>query len=255
MRFEFVLLVVQLVHTVSNWHGCKGHKLIFWGGILYLWHSSGKALHSDFKGFLFFSPWEHVIVTYYFCCSWGYCTFLVISFLLFLSTYVTTFLCVSVCDEERAFQGHSKSWNSWIWSSEIFPVCWAAGASSLDVSVTHSFVLWPKAKSPVIPRNIFYGQNFNVPSKLNVPLKKKQNQNQLNYNCSVWLFSPSFSASHCDYQPYLSSQIRDSFSDEGHCGIITNFLMFLPMNSSPNFWQYSHRITGRLVCLPFFLNF
>ena len=121
--------------------------------------------------------------------------------------YVTNFVHVSVCD------------------GDIFPACWVAWASSWGVSLTHSFVLCPKERSPMTARSnffFFYGQNMKVPPKLNVQLLKiKVLALTFAYYSPIWLFSLSFSPSHCNYQLYqIFPKISVSFSGEGIVGLL-----------------------------------
>lgn len=166
-----------------------------------------------FRVSFFFPSWEHIIVSKCFCGSWGYRAFLVLSFL-----SLALLLCdQTLCGRERGFKDASSTETPGKAGPDIFPVCQAAQGSSLGVSVTHSFVLRPRAKRPVIHRSIFHGQNIKAPTKLNIQLRRKSvgyNSfcifQSLPYNFSL---SPSSSPLYCDIN-FISPppQIRDSFS-------------------------------------------
>lgn len=129
----------------------------FFGGILYLWQSSDTK-HSTVLVWLssFFSPWKHVIVPNCFYCSEGSYAFLVLSFLSSVLPLGDQLPCV---EERRRFKGTSNTKIPGYAGTYIFPLCQAPYSSCWGVSMTHSFVLWQRAKMPVIPRNIFRGQN------------------------------------------------------------------------------------------------
>lgn len=156
-----ISVYTDILYFVSNWQGYKDAQIYFLGGILYLSSDIKHPQYNAFKSYFF--SWEHLIVSVCFCCSWGYCAFLVLSFLSLVLFLHDQLLCVWY--GEGIPRTHPTLKLLLIWA-QIFSQCVRKLSSSLGVSMIHSLVLWPKAKRPVILRSIFNGQNIKAPSKL-----------------------------------------------------------------------------------------
>lgn len=147
----------------------QGKRIRFFRGIiLYVWQSSSmKHSTAILRVAAFFPPWGHLIVSYGFCCSWGFCAFLTPISLL-TAGLMWPALWVPLCGGQRVVQGHVDIETPRWAGPDVFPVCRAASGSSLGVSMTHSFVLQQRAERPLIPRSVFRRQNIRAPSILNV---------------------------------------------------------------------------------------
>lgn len=176
----------------------------FLGGILYLWHSGGiKHFTMILKGFFFFSPWEHLIVTYCFCCFCGYC-----AFLLPLSTALMwPASCVSLCVMGRGHFKDTSNTETPGYEGPISSQCVGQPGVLGCVSLWLIHLCFGQRQRALwFPEAFFMGRISKSHLNSMSSFKKKK---QLDYNCFVysspiWLFAPSFSPSHCDYQPYLS---------------------------------------------------
>lgn len=121
--------------------------------------------------------------------------------------------------------------------------------------MTHSFVLQPRAKMPVIPRNIFHGQNAKLHLNSMSSFKKK-----------CWIIIVVNILLPHDFSLFVLSLVlwyilNSPFQNQGwfqwlgHCMIIFNFFMFLLMNLSDNFLRHTlTELHYRKTYVPSFLS-